>query len=173
MNKKILLAIVGIVAALSVATLIITRSTQYDDGRTEFRIGVIAPLTGENATVGQTCRQAVEFAVAKIYNPYIRYRVFIEDGRFQSARSASAAHRLISRNRVSAIITCDAPSAAAVAPIAETSGVFMISTISSAEENIVDNHHVFLNWTLPSAQTTLAHKMLQAANINRMVIFEL
>lgn len=90
----------------------------------EVRVGAIVPLSGEMAAHGIEIRRALELALREREERGLQhqYKLIFEDNQLSGQKSASAAQKLISSDRVDAIITLWPPTALVVAPLTERSG---------------------------------------------------
>lgn len=135
------------------------------------KIGVIAPLSGNNAALGINSRRALEMALEEIPDKTVHYQIIYEDDGFQAARAASAAHKLINVDKVDAIIACSAVSGAAAAPIAAASKKFMLTTIASETDIARQSPFSFLHWTPPVVEGRLTMKLLHEKDVKKIVLF--
>ena len=85
------------------------------------RVGVIVPLTGALAQIGESLRDG--FVLWNEQNPDAQFEFVLEDDQFQPSKSASAAQKLISKDKVQALVTFTSGPGMAVAPIAERAKV--------------------------------------------------
>ena len=111
------------------------------------RVGVIAELTGDMPAVGESCKKAAQLAVKEMNDAGgvqvgdKRYKVelFIEDNAGKADQSASAAQKLITQQKVLAIIGPNATRYAIPASeIAEGSKVLLITPWSTNPKTTVD-----------------------------------
>jgi branched-chain amino acid transport system substrate-binding protein len=105
------------------------------------KIGVIAELTGDIPAVGASCKNAAELAVAQINeaggvqlaDKKYPVKLFIEDNAGKADQAASSAQKLITQQKVTAIVGPNASRyALPAAEIAETSKVLLITPWSTA-----------------------------------------
>src|SRR5271157_2312832 len=117
-----------------------------DKGNT-IRIGVIAELTGDMPAVGESCKKAAEMAVKEINDAGglevgdKKYKVdlFVEDNAGKAEQSASAAQKLITQQKVLAIVGPNATRYAIPASeIAESSKVVLITPWSTNPKTTLD-----------------------------------
>ena len=111
------------------------------------RVGVIAELTGDMPAVGESCKKAAQLAVKEMNDAGgvqvgdTRYKVelFIEDNAGKADQSASAAQKLITQQKVLAIIGPNATRYAIPASeIAEGSKVLLITPWSTNPKTTTD-----------------------------------
>jgi len=111
------------------------------------RIGVIAELTGDMPAVGESCKKAAEMAVKEINDAggldigdkKYKVEIFVEDNAGKADQSASAAQKLITQQKVHAIVGPNATRYAIPASeIAESSKVVLISPWSTNPKTTLD-----------------------------------
>jgi len=110
------------------------------------KIGAILPLTGDAADIGQGQKNAIELAVASLEDlyPNIDIQVIFEDDRLRMNDAVTAVHKLISVDKVDAIIGPSWSGATlAVAPIAESSKVVLISPSASSPSITTSGDYIF------------------------------
>ena len=117
------------------------------DKSNSIRVGVIAELTGDMPAVGESCKKAAEMAVKEIIDAgglevgCKNYKVdlFVEDNAGKAEQSASAAQKLITQQKVLAIVGPNATRYAIPASeIAESSKVILITPWSTNPRTTLD-----------------------------------
>jgi branched-chain amino acid transport system substrate-binding protein len=97
----------------------------------EIPIGFFGPLSGNMAFFGTTVRRGIELALEEINRKGLngrRLKLFVEDDRGNPEESQTAVSRLITRDRVVAIIGHPSSSGSlAAAPVCQQNGIPMIS----------------------------------------------
>ena len=133
-----------IVLALLVGFLLVACGSEKSD---TIRIGVIAELTGDMPAVGESCKKAAEMAVKEVNNAgglevggkKFKVELFVEDNAGKAEQSASAAQKLITQQKVVAIVGPNATRYAIPASeIAESSKVVLISPWSTNPKTTLD-----------------------------------
>jgi branched-chain amino acid transport system substrate-binding protein len=134
------------IALLVVLSLLIFSCNKEDSS--SVKIGVIAELTGDIPAVGASCKNAAELAVKEINDTggiqlngkKYPIRLFIEDNAGKADQSASCAQKLITQQRVTAIVGPNASRyVLPAAEIAESSKVILISPWSTAPKATLDS----------------------------------
>ncbi len=120
------------------------------DNIQELKIGVIFPLTGENASYGEKGQKAINIAVADVNKESVAHKkvtVIYEDSRAEPTSGATAIQKLISIDNVPAVIG-DIVSAVtlAAAPIAEKNKVVLLSPTSSAPAITEAGQFIYRIW---------------------------
>jgi branched-chain amino acid transport system substrate-binding protein len=114
----------------------------------QIKIGVIAELTGDVPAVGASCKNAAEMAVAEVNDAggiqlgvkKYKIKLIIEDNAGKADQSASSAQKLITQQKVTAIVGPNASRyALPAAEIAETSKVVLITPWSTAPKATLDS----------------------------------
>lgn len=115
------------------------------------KLGFIGPLTGDAAAYGIDTLNGVKLAVDQLnakggINGKM-VQIVAEDGKCTGSDAASAAQKLVSIDKVSAIIggQCSGETLAA-APIAEAGGVVMVSPISSSPDVSQAGEYIFRDY---------------------------
>ena len=119
---------------------------------TEIRIGVIAPLSGDIANVGQSTVEAAELAVQKVNDAggldvggrKQKVVLVIEDNQDKAEVAVSAAQKLINQENVVAIVGPQASrNAIPVSNVAENAHIPMVSPWSTNPETTAGKQYVF------------------------------
>lgn len=118
------------------------------DDSSKIKIGVIAELTGDIPAVGTSCKNAAEMAVKEINDAggiqlgekKYQVKLIIEDNAGKAEQSASSAQKLITQQKVIAIVGPNASRyALPAAEIAETSKTVLITPWSTAPKATLDS----------------------------------
>ncbi len=118
------------------------------DDSSKIKIGVIAELTGDVPAVGASCKNAAEMAVDEINaaggiqlgDKKYQVKLIIEDNAGKADQSAAAAQKLITQQKVVAIVGPNASRyALPAAEIAETSKTVLITPWSTAPKATLDS----------------------------------
>jgi len=139
------------------------------------KIGVILPLSGDNAQLGVWGTNGAELALKEINAQDTRYnyKIIYEDDQLNSKLTASAANKLVSVDAIDALITISSGSGNAAKPIATQGGVPHFAVASDG--SIADGKMNFIHWTSPAAEakrmleemTQRGHKTLAMINLNQ------
>lgn len=135
------------------------------------KIGVIGPMSGNNAALGQNCRQGLEFAKNNLQDNVIDYQFIFEDDGFQPARAASAANKLINIDKVDALITCSAVSGSAATPIAAAKHKFILTVIASEAKIASQSPYSFLHWPSPSKEAEKLLELFAKKKAQKIIFF--
>jgi len=122
-----------------------------------YRIGVIAPLTGEGASYGEAMKQGIDMAIAQVnenggINGHL-LRAIYEDDKLETKEGIAAFNKLVSTSHVPVIIGSAASKVTlSLAPLAEESRVVLFSSISTADEVKDAGDFIFRNVPTNSGQ---------------------
>ena len=113
------------------------------------KIGIIAPLTGNLAMVGEGIKSSIILAEEdlKTRNLKNRYEFVVEDDGYEARKTAAIYPKLKSLDKVDAILSTFSQTGKIVAPRAEADKILHISLSSDAE--IANGKYNFLDWTMP------------------------
>lgn len=142
-------------STLSAALAIIggNSSVAWGESEAPYRIGVIVPLSGEVASLGNFLRHGIELAYADLpKDQRERIELIFEDDQMQSSRSVSAFQMLKSTKAIDAVLVAGSGVGNAVAPLAEKSGTLMVA-IGASDKSLAQNRKlVFIHWVSPEAE---------------------
>ena len=144
--------------------------TKIEKTSEPIKIGVIAPLSGSAAFLGEGLRDAVLMAQGDLGKVERKYEIIFEDGQLNPKDFATAANKLINIDKVNAIIDITA-AGNAVSPIAEQNKVLHFGIAN--DQNIAKGDYNFLHTVPPIKTTKLFIDELQRRNIKKLGIFEL
>ncbi len=138
--KRYLLLLVGVVAVL-------VSGACSKGGSSAIKVGVIAELTGDMPAVGESCKKAAQLAVKQandaggieVAGKKYLLELFIEDNAGKADQSAAAAQKLITQQKVHAIVGPNATRyALPAAEIAESSKVLLVTPWSTNPKTTLD-----------------------------------
>jgi branched-chain amino acid transport system substrate-binding protein len=138
------------------------------------KIGFVAPLTGDVASIGQNMKMAAELAVAEVNSAGgINGRmvaIIAEDGKCDGKEAVTAVTKLINLDKVPVIVggACSSETVAP-APIAEKAKVVMLSPLSSSPAITTAGDYIFRDYPSDAFQGVRAAEFavntLKAKNI--------
>lgn len=105
---------------IALFTVVFT-SCNYEDQKDTIKIGVILPLTGNFAVIGEGEKKGIDMAIENLKEkfPNTKIEVVYEDFASETKNAVTAANKLISVDKVDAIITSTTAASEAVSPITE------------------------------------------------------
>ena len=124
------------------------------------KVGVILPLTGPAAALGETSKKAVELALANLPESERKnIEIVYGDDQLDTKQTVSITQKLIDVDKVNAIVAWSSPTAVAASYIAEKNSVPMIGLGNSPEIN-ADKKWVVRYMLGPNAQAVAIKTML-------------
>lgn len=119
----------------------------------EVKIGVIAPLSGGAAFIGDGVVNAIQLAQEDLGDTDIQYTILFEDDKLDPKTTATVANKLIHVDDVDALISISSGSGNVVAPIAEQNEVIHFAIASDI--SIARRPYNYVHWTPPAAEAEL------------------
>jgi branched-chain amino acid transport system substrate-binding protein len=133
----------GVVALVAMMGLVLSGGQAFAED--EIRIGVYLPLTGQNAFGGQLELDGVKMAHEEV--PEVlgkKVELFVVDNKSDKVESANAVKRLISRDKVHAVIgTYGSSLAMAGGEVAEKAGIPMVATSATNPLVTMGKEYIF------------------------------
>ena len=148
--KKIIIGI-AVIILIVVGVSYFGKNSSQPSAKEPIKIGVILPLTGDAATIGESLKNTITIAIEEINGSGgVENRLLemiYEDGKCGGLASASAAQKLINIDKVKFIIggACSGETLGS-APIAESSKVVLLSPVSSSPDITNAGDYVFRNF---------------------------
>ncbi|MDB5259264.1 MAG: Branched-chain amino acid transport system substrate-binding protein [Candidatus Taylorbacteria bacterium] len=164
--KQHLKIILSIIILIAIAVLI---ARMPNKPPASIKIGVIVPLSGNVAFLGEGVRNAAMLAQSQLHDTRLKYELIFEDDGFDPKRTASAAQKLISIDKVDAIVTLASSAGNIVNPIAEKNKVIHFAIAS--DPTIAKGNYNFIHWTPPKAEVETFIKELGRRKIRKIAIF--
>jgi len=153
MNKtgKIILGgcLIAFVFALAACSLK-PANLQSQGEKQTVKIGVILPLTGGQANLGQSAKNAILLAQEKLGKTKFNYQVIFEDDAMDQKLTSNAASKLINLDRVNALISFTSGPGNVVSPMATENKILHMGVAS--DPNIAKGDYNFLHWTTPQEE---------------------
>lgn len=148
--KRITLIGLSLIALFAIIFNACNNNTQTDN----IKIGVILPLTGKFAVIGEGEKKGIEMAIDSLKKkfPNTKIEVVFEDFASETKNAVTAANKLISIEKVDAIITSTTAASEAVSPIVEQAHI--INFVISPDIEIVSrsqyNFRIYYNFNTES-----------------------
>lgn len=139
-----------VIIVLVMALITITWAIGCEKKKEEIKIGSILPLTGEGAKYGESAKRGIDLAVQEI-NAFGGIKgklinVLYEDSKMEPKEGTNAIHKLLTIEKVPAIIGAMASSVTlAIASIAEENKVVLLSPTSSSPKITDAGDYIFRN----------------------------
>lgn len=163
----------NITITLAILTIFATifQSCNNETKRETITVGVVAPLSGQNASYGDILKQGFDLAFATDTSIKLKY----EDSKFDPTTAVTAINKLISVDKVKIVLGEVASGVTmAIAPIAEKNKVILFSTISSSDNLKDAGDYFFRNIPRNDVQgKTVAEFIFNKLNIKAVAVFGL
>lgn len=154
MNKKAILAVVVVVAAIAIVA-----SVKKSEVSEDVKIGAVAPLTGWGAYWGEGYVKGIELAVDEIKSAGGSIDVVIEDGGTEAQKSVGAAQKLINIDKVDALAVEFTGPSSAISPISAEKKIPLIYD-SLVKKFVDENPYAFKMYFDVGQQCLIAARYL-------------
>ncbi len=148
----------GALIVLAIVAIVVLRLPRYTQkSEVVIKIGVVSSLSGPGAVFGNSFLAGVTLAEEELQKQTVgtkvSYQIIAEDDGGKPGTAASAAEKLITVDRVQAILTTNSSTGNAVAPIARMHQV--VHLCSCADPAVADGRHNFAIAVTPAAHAKL------------------
>jgi branched-chain amino acid transport system substrate-binding protein len=155
------------VAALAVLTF-----PAFAADKPVVKIGVTAPLTGDNAHLGDGLKNGMSMAKEDLRaDTKYDYQLVFEDDGMEAKRTAATTGKLINVDKVDAIMSISSGTGGVVSPIAESSKVIHFGLASA--QSVADGDYNFIHWTPPSEEVRTLVATLEKKGIKTIALLGL
>ena len=168
MNKAIRnIVIMLVVLAIGVAVWQNSTDQKTSDVVT---IGIIAPLSGNLAFLGEGMKNAATLAEEQLNKSSKHtYKILVEDDGFDVKRTASALNKLVSIDKAQAVVTIASAAGNVAKPFAEQNKVVHMAIAS--DPGIAEGLYNFIHWTPPVEEVKVFVPELQKRGFKRLAVF--
>ncbi|RIL12553.1 MAG: hypothetical protein DCC75_00195 [Proteobacteria bacterium] len=136
-----------------------------------YKIGVILPLSGEVASLGNYIKRAIDLAYSELpEDQQSRLKLIYEDDQLQSQKSVSIFHKLNSLDKADAVFVLGSGVGNAVGPLAERQGKILIAIGASDKKFAVGTKHVFIHWVVPEKESEIIVREIKKRGLQRIAI---
>src|SRR6185369_9600716 len=134
------------------------------------KLGLIAPLTGDNGNYGQVLQRGLELAQRDFSQPGLTFQILVRDTQCQADKAAAATTEL-AKAGVVAIIgdTCSGATLAAL-PIANANKVMIVSPSASSPALSIPNDFFFRTYPTDSHQGVFTTELMQKKGIKKLAV---
>jgi len=115
-KSKIVTAVAGIVLIIA-CVIVVVIGRQGVTTKDEIHVGVILPLTGQYASLGESDRNAMLLAQKELGASGADVKLYFEDDAYDAKTAVSAYQKLKSLNHIDAVVVLSAPSIQSIAPL--------------------------------------------------------
>ncbi|MFI5011799.1 MAG: ABC transporter substrate-binding protein [Hyphomicrobiales bacterium] len=144
----------GLTASLAAGVL--PRGASAQAGATAL-LGIMAPITGNQAQYGQDIRHGAELAVAQLNDskavPNIHFELQVEDSKGEPQEAANVAQKFAAISGITAVVGDFSSTASlAAAPIYQRAGIVMITPVASHPDITKTGKFIFRNTPIASSE---------------------
>ncbi|MEI7683318.1 MAG: penicillin-binding protein activator [Candidatus Saccharibacteria bacterium] len=167
--KKNLLKLPVLVATVVVAILAVIliylyqNNIQTSAGKPVVKLGVILPLSGDLAFIGESIQHGAELANGEVKDTKYTYQLVFEDDELNPTKSVTALNKLVDFDKVSGVMSFSGTVGQALAPIAEKTKVPHFA-ISSDPKAAVGAYN-YINFVSPESEAETMVKALTRKGI--------
>lgn len=147
------------------------KETAQASAKPVIKIGIIAPLTGNLAMVGEGIKSSIILAEEDLKTRDLKnqYEFVVEDDGYEARKTAAIYPKLKSLDKVDAILSTFSQTGKIIAPRAEADKILHISLSSDAE--IANGKYNFLDWTTPKYTAKRLFEFCKKHDIKKIVSF--
>jgi len=138
------------------------------------KIGVILPLTGNNANMGQPQLLGLKFFEEDLAkrDTIHDYEFIVQDDELTPRKTVEATQHLINVEKVKAILSFSSGCGNAVSPLTQRAGVIHIANCAS-DGNVAKGSYNHTNWTRPNAQAKLFVEYAQKREVFKIAFLSM
>lgn len=164
--------IVGLVILVAVSYVVFSQKTTSAPiaEKQIIKIGLSLPLTGGVAFLGEPAKKAAELALKDAGNTKYNYQLVFEDDSFDPKKAASTANKLISVDKVLAIISFGSGTGNTINSIAENGKTAQFALAS--DPRVATGEYNYVHWTPPFAEGNLLANELISRGYKRVSIID-
>ena len=134
-----------------------------------YRLAVIAPLSGEYASLGAFLRNGIQLALSRRAPADLaRIEVLYEDDQLDPKRSLTAYRRLVDTQGARAVIVFGSAVAHALSPLAEKEGVLLIAIAASDPKIALGKQWSFIHWIAPEEEARVMVEEIKRRGYRRL-----
>lgn len=163
--------VVGVIVVVAIVVIgYFTSKGSREVSETPIKIGVVAPMTGNLAFMGEGIKDAILLAKENMGGTKYNYEVIFEDDQLDSKMTASAVNKLISVDKADVIVSFSSVTGNVITPIAEQNKIVHFGIAS--DPNVANGQYNFIHWTPPSEENKVFIAELQRRGIKKLGVFE-
>jgi branched-chain amino acid transport system substrate-binding protein len=164
--------ILGVILVIIVAFLVwygVSKKPQVSVSKETIRIGVILPLTGNSAFMGQSAQKAVLLAKDQMLkDTKYNYELIFEDDKKDPTTAVNALNKLINIDKVDAIISFGSAQGNVISPITQQNKIIHFCVAS--DPNVAKGDFNFIHWTPPEAEANKFVEEIQQRNLKNIAL---
>lgn len=165
--KKIWI-VLGIIVVIALAIVLILTQTKKEPG--EIKIGVILPLTGEAASLGEDCRNGIEIALNEFNKKGMKIILYYEDSQGKPDVAVNAFNKLVGTGVRVIIGDLFSSPTLAIAPLVERNKAFLFSPGASNPKLSGISKYVFRNYPSDNFEGELIAKYIKQRGYSKVAV---
>lgn len=167
-----ILVIIVVVLSIFLVKTVVNGNVIKENDKPTVKIGVIVPLSGDLAFLGNGYQNAIGLAQSETKDTKYNYEVIYEDSKNLDAKETlSAAQKLINVDQVDVILTISSGTGNIVSPVTEENKIVHIGYAS--DPNVAKGTYNFVHATTPQRENEVMIKALQARGIKKVAIMHI
>jgi len=167
-GKKIIIGIIAVILIV-VGVSYFGKNSSQPSSKEPIKIGVILPLTGDAAFIGEAAKNSATLAKESFGKTKNTYELVFEDDQADSKKTVSAFRKLVDIDKIRAVGTGFAGPGNAVAPLAEQEKIIHFSIASDL--NIAkDKPFVFNHWIKPENEAGVYIKEAKRQGLKKIAM---
>jgi len=164
--------LIAVLAVFFVAGCTTTAGNATISEKKTVKIGIILPLTGGLANLGESARDSALLAQDDLpSNSKYNYLLIFEDDSTDPKTTSTAATKLINVDKVDALVSFTSGPGNVVSPIAQQNKILHVGIASDA--NIAKGEYNFLHWTMPEEENKVLISELQKRGLKKVAVIAL
>jgi branched-chain amino acid transport system substrate-binding protein len=168
MRRKAIFFVFGILASFNIC---LSAASWADSLERPYRIGVIIPLSGQVASLGNYVRRGLDLAHAGLpETKRKRIELVYEDDQFNPSKTVTAYRKLSGGKGIDAAFTIGSPPANALGPIIEKEGKILFAIGASDPTIALGKEYSFIHWVTPPVLGQALAEEIQRRDFQRIAI---
>ncbi len=146
-----------------------SKKTVSPQEKATIKIGAILPLTGDEANLGQSAKNAILLAQSQLaQNTKYNYEVIFEDDAMDPTKTSTALNKLVNIDKIDAVMSFTSGPGNVVSASTQTNKIIHFSNASDA--NVAKGDFNFIHWTPPEAEAKKLVEELKSRNITSIAL---
>ena len=167
--KKYLWIVIVIIVIIVGIVVFSPKNTPVGEKQT-VKIGLSLPLTGDLAFMGEGAKEATQLAIENFGPTKHNYEFIYEDDQFSGTKAVTTINKLISIDKINAVVSAGSPAGNTIAPITEKNKIIHFGVAS--DQNVAKGDYNFIHWTPPSEESKVLISELLKRNLKRVVLLK-
>ncbi len=136
-----------------------------------YNIGVVVPLSGQTASLGNYVKRGIDLAYKRLPEEQRkRIHVAYEDDKFEPAITITGYRKLSADPGIDAVFVIASPPANALVPITEREGKILMAIGASDPSIALKRDYAFIHWVIPPVLGQTLAKELQRRDYQRICV---